>query len=181
MSTDFKTGYLLKASPWKQFQAQLIGVPFGALASVLAYKLFETAYGMGSAQCPAPAAFAWKGVAELLARGLSSLPEGTAGICCWAGAVSVFLSVAQKAGAGSTWAKFVPSPLALGVAFLIPPSASATIAAGGLLACIWRLAQPASQEAYGQEVGSGLLAGSGVAAVAVAVLTLLEVPPLVKP
>ena len=95
MSTDFKTGYLLKASPWKQFQAQLIGVPFGAIVSVAVYKLFEGAYGIGSEQCPAPAALAWKGVAELLSNGVASLPEGTAGVCAWAAVVSIALSVTQ--------------------------------------------------------------------------------------
>jgi len=178
MSTDFKTGYMLRASPWKQFQAQLVGVPFGAVVGVLAYKLFESAYGMGSAQCPAPAAFAWKGVAELLANGLSSLPEGTAGVCGWFAALALALSAAQRFGSAAQWGRFVPSPLAVGIAFLIPPSASVTIAVGGMVAALWQRLTPQWHSSYGQEVGSGLLAGSGVAAVVVAVLTLLDVPRL---
>jgi len=178
MATDFKTGYLMRASPWKQFQAQLVGIPFGAVVGVLAYKLFESAYGIGSQQCPAPAAFAWKGVAELLASGLGSLPQGTAGVCAAAAALAVALSLAQRLGRAGHWNELIPSPLALGIAFLIPPSASLTIALGGAAAAVWVLASPASHAAANQEVGSGLLAGSGVAAVVVAVLTLSGVPPL---
>ena len=69
--------------------------------------------------------------------------------------------------------------MALGIAFLIPASASVTIAAGGVLAALWGAVKPEQRATYGQEVGSGLLAGSGVAAVVVAVLTLLSVPPLI--
>eukprot|EP00854_Cymbomonas_tetramitiformis_P010394 gene10394-12293_t len=102
MSTDFKTGFLLRASPWKQFRAQLVGVPFGAVVSVLVYKLFERAYDIGSI----------------------------------------------------------------------------TIVLGGLVATLWSRLHPTSFEESNQEVGSGILAGSGVATVIVAILTLSGVPPL---
>ena len=94
--------------------------------------------------------------------------------------VSVTFSMLQRLGAGRSWGPYVPSPLALGLGFLIPPSSSCTIAVGGLVALAWSKAQPSSFEDSSQEVGSGLLAGSGVAAVVVAVMTIVGVPPLLK-
>eukprot|EP00232_Nephroselmis_pyriformis_P020359 CAMPEP_0182877816 /NCGR_PEP_ID=MMETSP0034_2-20130328/14979_1 /TAXON_ID=156128 /ORGANISM="Nephroselmis pyriformis, Strain CCMP717" /LENGTH=546 /DNA_ID=CAMNT_0025010681 /DNA_START=385 /DNA_END=2021 /DNA_ORIENTATION=+ len=74
LSQDFKAGRLLKTCPRKQFAAQLIGIPFGALAAVPVYRLFQAAYTFGGEEAPAPAAQAWKAVAEVLSRGTGALP-----------------------------------------------------------------------------------------------------------
>ena len=72
--TDLKSGYLLGANPRKQFIAQFLGIFAGALVIVPAfYLIVPTADVLGGEEFPAPAAQVWKGVAELLARGLSSL------------------------------------------------------------------------------------------------------------
>ena len=72
--TDLKSGYLLGANPRKQFIAQFLGIFAGALVIVPAfYLIVPTAGALGGDEFPAPAAQVWKGVAELLAHGLSSL------------------------------------------------------------------------------------------------------------
>ncbi len=72
--TDLKSGYLLGANPRKQFLAQFLGIFAGALVVVPAfYIIVPSANILGSDRFPAPAAQVWKGVAELLVHGLSSL------------------------------------------------------------------------------------------------------------
>ena len=71
MMQDLKTGYMLGASPRKQFVAQLVGICAGVVPVVFVYRIFTRAYPIGGDQIPAPAAFAWKAMAELLVKGFS--------------------------------------------------------------------------------------------------------------
>ncbi len=64
--SDMKTGYLLGASPRKQFFAQLLGVVVGAAAVVPAFRvLIPDAKVLGTELFPAPAVLVW---AALLAQ-----------------------------------------------------------------------------------------------------------------
>ena len=72
---DFKAGMMMRLSPRKQLVAQLAGVPAGILGAVPAYALFRDAYPLGGEQFPAPAAVAWRAVAEVL----TSSTEGGGG------------------------------------------------------------------------------------------------------
>ena len=74
MMQDLKTGYLLGASARKQFKAQLVGICAGVLLVVPVYFLFTAGYELGGDKMPAPAAMAWKAMAELLTQGLDALP-----------------------------------------------------------------------------------------------------------
>ncbi|MEZ5950813.1 MAG: OPT family oligopeptide transporter [Planctomycetaceae bacterium] len=74
MMQDLKTGKLLGASPRKQFLAQLCGICVGIVFAIPVYFLFTSAYELGSKELPAPAAMAWKAMAELLNQGFSALP-----------------------------------------------------------------------------------------------------------
>ncbi|MCX5782871.1 MAG: OPT/YSL family transporter, partial [Elusimicrobia bacterium] len=72
--TDLKSGYILKADPRQQFWAQFFGVAAGSLFVVPAFRLLiPTADLLGTDKWPAPGAQTWKGVAEMLAKGVSTL------------------------------------------------------------------------------------------------------------
>jgi len=72
--TDLKSGYLLGANPKKQFLAQFSGIFIGTLVTVLAFGvLVPDASVLGTDVFPAPAAQAWKGVAEAMALGLGAM------------------------------------------------------------------------------------------------------------
>ena len=75
MMQDLRTGYLLRASPRKQFIAQLFGICAGIVFAVPVYNLLTSAYELGGEELPAPAAFAWKAMAELLVAGPSACPS----------------------------------------------------------------------------------------------------------
>ncbi len=81
--SDIKPGYMLGAKPRQQAIGHVIGIFSGALAATpLFFLLFlpPGADGMRSPativseQFPMPSALQWKGVADLIARGLGSLP-----------------------------------------------------------------------------------------------------------
>ena len=70
MMQDLKTGYMLGASPRAQFIAQLWGILSGVIFAVPVYLLFDAAWDIGGAESDlgAPAAIAWKAVAEVMSQ-----------------------------------------------------------------------------------------------------------------
>jgi uncharacterized oligopeptide transporter (OPT) family protein len=128
----FKAGQVLGARPGAQLTAQLLGAVVGVAIALPAYALFKTAHQLGGAALPAPGALGWKALAALADAGHSVLPPWTGLACGLAAAVGVVLALLER----TRLARFLPSPVALGVAFLVPATTSATFAAGALLAVV---------------------------------------------
>ena len=175
MMQDLKTGHLLGASPRKQFFAQLAGICAGVLFVVPVYALFTTSYEIGGEKLPAPAAFAWKAMAELLAKGFDALPphaiEAVIGACL----VGIAVPFLRKIPAIAKW---VPSGLAMGIAFIIPAYYSLVMVYGMIAWLIWKKVSPQGVEKYNFALASGLVAGEGLMGIVNAVLTILGVQPL---
>jgi len=172
MMQDLKTGKLLGASPRKQFFAQLAGICVGILFAIPVFYLFTTAYELGSEELPAPAALAWKAMAELLKGGVSSLPPFALQAIVAAGLVGVVLAGLQRIPALKS---YVPSGLALGIAFIIPAFYSLVMFFGLIIWLIWRKASASSAEKYTYAVASGLIAGEGLMGIVNAILTLMGI------
>jgi len=68
--------------------------------------------------------------------------------------------------------KIVPSPMALGIAFIIPPEFSVMVFFGAFLSGSWRRRNKDSFESLSQLVAAGFLAGSGIAGVFAAGVTI---------
>jgi OPT family oligopeptide transporter len=167
--TDLKSGYLLGANPRKQFLAQLSGTLVGTLFVVPAfYYLVPTPQVLGTDRFPAPAAQVWRGVAEVLARGVHSL-HPTARWGMLAGAlVGIALPLLELAFPKHK--KFIPSAMGVGLALVIPAFNSISMFLGALLAWMYARARPAAAERYVIPVASGLIAGESLMGVAVALL-----------
>ncbi len=159
MMQDFKTGRLLGASPQKQFLAQLVGVFAGILFVVPVYFLFTSAYTLGDPSMPAPAAFAWKAMAEVLAGETGGLPPNAIGAVIIAAAIGCLLPVLRTS---EKLAAYIPSGLAIGIAFIIPAYFSLVIFYGLIVWWLWRLINPGSVHQYNFAVASGLVAGEGL-------------------
>jgi OPT family oligopeptide transporter len=175
MMQDLKTGYLLGASPRKQFGAQLIGICAGVGLVVIAYEIFTTAYKLGSDQIPAPAAFAWKAMAELLVEGFSALPPHAPAAVAIAAAVGIILPILRRV---ERIKPYVPSGLAMGIAFIVPAFNSLVMFYGLVIWLVWKWLWPASAEKYTFAVASGLIAGEGLIGIVNAGLTIADVHPL---
>jgi uncharacterized oligopeptide transporter (OPT) family protein len=172
MMQDLKTGYLLRAAPRKQFLAQLAGICAGILFAVPVYKLLTSAYELGGEKLPAPAALAWKAMAELLNEGLEALPphaETAVALACGVGVLIPFLRKIKAIQA------FVPSGLAMGIAFIIPAFYSLVMFYGLCAWWIWKMISPQSVERFNFAVASGFIAGEGLMGIVNAALTLLGI------
>ena len=168
--TDLKSGYLLGANPRKQFLAQLSGTVVGTLVVVPAfYKLVPDPSVLGSDRFPAPAAQVWRGVAEVLARGVHSL-HPTARWAMLVGAlVGVVLPLLENAFPKHR--KYLPSAMGLGLALVIPAFNSISMFLGAVMAALWMKRNSENAERYTIPIASGIIAGESLLGVAVALLS----------
>jgi len=135
--SDIKPGYMLGAKPRQQALAHVIGVLSGSLATApLFYLLFlPPAPGGGRSvgtmltdAFPFPAALQWKGVAELIARGLQGLPTSAVVAMAVAALAALAIEVARIATKG----RFPLSSVSIGLGVVLPPDACLGMFAGAL-------------------------------------------------
>ncbi|HYA41576.1 MAG TPA: OPT family oligopeptide transporter [Syntrophobacteraceae bacterium] len=170
--TDLKSGYLLGANPRKQFLAQFLGIFAGAVVIVPSfYLLVPTPDILGGDKFPAPSAQVWKGVAELLANGISSL-HSSARIAIIIGiALGALLSVLDHL-APPRLRSFLPSAMGLGLAFVIPFWNTLSIFLGALVASFVRKTR---MEGHVIPAASGIIAGESLIGVLIALLSAVGV------
>lgn len=164
--TDLKSGYLLGGNPRKQTISQLFGVLAGTLVCVPVYALVADPERLGSVQMPAPSAKVWQGMAEMMAKGLDALPRGALTAAIIGGAIGIVLILAEEF-APKRYRKWIPSPIGLGIAGVIPAFNSISMFIGALIAFIIAKRNPAVDRAYTIPVSSGLIAGESLMGVAV--------------
>jgi OPT family oligopeptide transporter len=168
--TDLKSGYLLGANPRKQFIAQFLGIFAGALVIVPAfYLIVPTADVLGGEEFPAPAAQVWKGVAELLAHGLSSLDITERWALAIGGLVGILIPTLERL-LPSKARRFIPSAMGLGLAFVIPFWNTLSMFVGALIAWVLSKSARSLAESYTIPVASGLIAGESLMGVIIALL-----------
>jgi len=169
--TDLKSGYILGANPRKQFIAQFLGIFAGTLMVVPAfYILVPTAADLGGPKWPAPAAQVWKGVAELLAQGVSAL-HWTARSGLLIGLLVGFFLPLLEMAVPKKLKPFIPSATGVGLAFVIPFFNSLSMFIGALLAWIYTRLNPQGAERYIVPVASGIIAGESLMGILIALLT----------
>jgi putative OPT family oligopeptide transporter len=160
----FKTGERLKASPHAQMWAQILGAVVGALVAVPAYLVLTHTYGIATVTLPAPSALSWKATAEAVRGGFSAMPR----YAPLAGAIGLAVGAVFTALSRTRWARFVPSPAAVGMAMIEPFSLSMTIFLGGVVLVVMRRLRPQVSEATLMSVAAGGIAGESVMGVIVA-------------
>lgn len=175
MMQDLKTGYMLGASPIKQFKAQCIGIFVGVLVCVPVFKLFDTAYTIGEGDLPAPAAHAWKAMAQLLSQGFDVMPAHAFKAVFVAALFGIAMSFLKL----TSFKKWIPSGLAIGIAFIVPAYYSIAMFVGSLFYVWWQKRNASQCESLSFAVASGLVAGEGLMGVIVAILTLIGIKPLI--
>lgn len=172
MMQDMKTGRLLGASPRKQFLAQLFGIAVGGFITVIVFlkafpiELIGTKY-------PAPSVQTWKGMAELLTKGLDNLPPYTPHAMAIAAILATIFTLLTELGPAS-WKKWIPSPTGLGLAFILPASNSYTFFLGAVLTEIISKKWPKQHDLYTIAASSGFIAGESIMGVAVALYTAMH-------
>jgi putative OPT family oligopeptide transporter len=164
----FKAGQRLGASPRSQVIAQLLGAAVGAIVVVPVYALIHAVHRFGSEQMPAPAALAWKATAEA-AHGTWALGHPLVSVTTAAAAVlAVTFTVLER-----RHGRWLPSPTAMGAAFVLPASMSLAILVGALL--FGRLARraPGFADVHGPTLAAGGIAGESLMGLVLAAIAVL--------
>ncbi len=165
----FKAGQKVGATPRAQLIAQLTGALLGALIVAPVYLVVVRAYSIGSEALPAPAALSWRATAEAMRGGLAALPR----LAGTAGAIGLGLGALLALLGRGRLARFCPSPAAMGIALIMPPSLSVGVLVGALLAVGARRLRPDVDQDGVLSVAAGALAGESVMGVVIAALVLL--------
>ncbi len=136
--SDIKPGYMLGAKPRQQAIGHVIGIFSGALASVpLFYLLFlppakdgtRSVATLVSDQFAMPAAVQWRGVADLIAHGLRSLPASAVASMAIAAACAAAIEIARIVTKG----RFPLSAVSIGLGVVLPPEYVFTMWLGAAL------------------------------------------------
>lgn len=175
--TDLKSGYLLGGNPRKQTISQLFGVLAGTLLCVPVYAVIAQPEKLGSRELPAPAAKVWAGVAEMLAKGLDSLPPGALYAMVLGGLVGIAITLAEHF-LPPRYARWIPSATGLGIAGVIPAFNSISMFLGALAAWLWAKADARRADQYTIPASSGLIAGESL--MGVAIILWLQAPGMIQ-
>ncbi len=128
---DIKPGYMLGGKPRHQALGHILGVFAGGLVAVpVFYAIFHGDISLfTSDKLPLPGASIWKGVAEVLTKGLSTLhPTAQVGVVIGA-LLGIILEILGK----KTKGKFPISGVGLGLGFVLRFNDSLSMALGALI------------------------------------------------
>jgi uncharacterized oligopeptide transporter (OPT) family protein len=177
---DLKSGYLLGANPRRQFIAQAMGIISGTVATVTGFYLFVpdatkltgTPDGMGGfsdPQFPAPAAVAWKAVADLFENGLENMHPWYVNAIFAGLAIGGVLVVLERL-VPKEQRKWVPSATGLGLGFILPFYYPFAMFLGALAAWWWTKNRRKSADEFLVPVAAGLIAGISLMGVLAAIM-----------
>jgi len=136
--SDIKPGYMLGGKPRHQVVGHIIGIFAGSLAAIpLFFLLFLPPDANGvratttivSEQFAMPGALQWKGVAELIAKGVSALPASAV----ISMVVAAFAAAAIEITRVLTKGRFPLSAVSVGLGVVLPPEASFMMWVGAML------------------------------------------------
>lgn len=186
LTSDFRTGFLLRTPPKLQFYAQAVGCLVAMFLAPAIFLLFAKAYPCllsletsGSCAFPAPSVWSWAAVARAVT--LPSIPitlsSGIFSIVLGVIAVAqVFIKNTYLVGDREHYRNWLPNWMSLGIAFVLPATHYSTaMLMGAILAHFWIKRSPHSFDVYCYAIAGGMIAGEGLGGVIQAILTLGEV------
>jgi len=171
--TDVKAGSLLGALPRQTFLAQLWGCLIGSIVIVPAFLLLvPDTSALSEERFPAPGGLFVAGVAQVLASGLGALSEAARWGSLAGALVGVALALLEQR-ASESLRRFLPSAVALGLAFAIPASLSLSMFLGALAAALLARSRPAFALVAMVPLAAGLIAGESLVSLCVALFEAL--------
>ncbi|KAI1865048.1 uncharacterized protein JN550_008594 [Neoarthrinium moseri] len=182
LTSDFRTGFLLRTPPKKQFYAQAIGAVVAMFLAPGVFVLFMSAYPCiirldehRTCAFSAPSVSAWRAVAQAVTGDLD-LPLSSGIFACVLGAITIVQVILKHillVGGRQKYREYLPNWMAIGIAFVIPQTVYSTATLMGAVAsCVWMKKKRISYETYCYAVAAGLIAGEGLGGVVGAALQL---------
>lgn len=174
LMNDLKTGEMLGSTPKSQWVSQLGGALAGSLIGSAIYLalLQRPAEQLFTKEWPAPAVITWKAVAEVFKTGLSALPAHVGPAMGVAAALGVALAIAEaKAPKGVK--KWLPSPSAVGLGFVVPANQGLSMLIGGVIALLVARRFPGWYERFWVVVCAGIIAGESLVGVGISLKQML--------
>ncbi|KAI0124030.1 OPT oligopeptide transporter protein-domain-containing protein [Xylariales sp. AK1849] len=181
LTSDFRTGFLLRTPPKKQFYAQAVGAVVAMFLAPGIFILFMSAYPCiihpdKYQTCPfsAPAVTAWRAVAQAVTESNLVIPLSSGIFACILGGVAIAQVVLKNVflvGERLKYRDYLPNWMAVGVAFVIPQTVYSTATLmGAVVGYLWMKERRANYETYCYAVAAGLIAGEGLGGVVGAAL-----------
>jgi OPT family oligopeptide transporter len=136
--SDIKPGYMLGGKPRHQAIGHVIGIFAGVLCCVPLYFLLFLPKGadgqrststLVSEQFAMPAALQWKGVAEIIAKGLQGLPSSALIAMGFAAVAALLIELARVLSKS----RFQLSAVSVGLGVVLPPEATLAMFVGALV------------------------------------------------
>ncbi|MBM7112014.1 OPT/YSL family transporter [Archangium primigenium] len=169
--TDVKAGTLLGVRPRHTFLAQLGGSVLGSLLIVpVFYLLVPDGSALSEERFPAPSGYFVAAMARALASGLGHLDAAARGGVLGGVVLGVGLVLLER-WSPARLQRWLPSPIGLGLAFVLPASFSVSLFLGALAAALLARARPATAESLTVPLASGLIAGESLVGLAAVLLT----------
>jgi OPT family oligopeptide transporter len=183
--SDIKPGYMLGAKPRQQAIGHVIGIFSGALFAIpLFYLLFlppnkegvRSTATMVSEQFAMPAALQWKGVADLIAKGVHSLPQSAVISMIVAAIAAATFEILRMRTKG----RFPISAVSVGLGVVLPPASCFMMWVGAMIFW-WKGRQHSQRGTKGhnfwvegmEPICAGLISGSALVGIANAVVNVL--------
>jgi len=183
--SDIKPGYMLGAKPRQQAIGHVIGVLSGALVCVPLYFLLFLPPGQAGVRSAAtivsdkfamPAAVQWQGVAELIARGIGSLPLSAVVSMIVAAICAAAIEITNIASKG----RLPLSAVSIGLGVVLPPEYTLPMWVGAML--FWLQARRHSSPGTRghaiwkegcESICAGLISGSALLGIGNAIINVL--------
>jgi hypothetical protein len=177
---DLKSGYLLGANPRRQFIAQFLGIFTGTIATVVGFKFLvpdATALTgriladgtVSDPQFAAPAAVAWKAVADVFKEGIGNMHPMHQNAIFVGLAIGALVVIMERV-TPKEYKKWTPSATGLGLGFILPFYYPLSMFVGALIASVWQRKWKTSADNFLVPVSAGVIAGVSIIGVIVAVL-----------
>ncbi|MFZ6654113.1 OPT family oligopeptide transporter [Undibacterium sp. TJN19] len=183
--SDIKPGYMLGGKPRHQVIGHIIGIFSGALACVpLFFLLFlppdheglRSTATIVSEQFAFPSALQWKGVAEIIAKGISGLPISAIIAMTIAGLCAVFIEVTNIITKG----RLPLSAVSIGLGVVLPPDACLAMWIGALI--FWYMGRKYPTEGTQgntfwvggcEAISAGLISGAAILGIGNAIINVM--------
>ena len=174
---DFKTGYLVGASPRAMYIAQFIGAFMSILIVPSVWVMMNSAYDIPGTMITAPFGAVYRSLAILAVEGLSALPKNCSYFMLAAAIIALVVLLTIEVLDKKKWAKYIPNPMAVAIGMIIPAVFSLE---GLIVASIGLIYARRNEKEFEDKryiLASGMMVGEGIFVLTEILFTVLGVNP----